>query len=128
MADEVVTHEGQCHCGAVRFTAEASPHLLVWDCNCSICKMKRNTHFVVPQSAFRLLSGSEELTEYRFNTKVAVHMFCRICGVQPFYRPRSNPDGVAITAACITSPTVASITVKSFDGCVARAHDANAHV
>lgn len=47
---------------------------------------------------------------------IAQHMFCRICGVQPFYRPRSNPDGWAITAACISSPTVASIEYRDFDG------------
>ena len=27
------------------------------------------------------------------------------CGITSFYRPRSNPTGYAVTAACITSPT-----------------------
>lgn len=34
----------------------------------------------------------------------------------PFYVPRSNPDGYAITAACIKPGTAQSITVKQFDG------------
>lgn len=34
----------------------------------------------------------------------------------PFYVPRSNPDGYAITVACIKPATVLSITVKQFDG------------
>lgn len=41
---------------------------------------------------------------------------CRTCGVTPFYVPRSNPDGYAITVACIKPGTVQSITVKQFDG------------
>ncbi|RYH15849.1 hypothetical protein EON65_31025 [archaeon] len=48
-----------------------------------------------------LLLGSDFLTEYRFNTKVARHVFCKKCGVQAYYIPRSNPDGVAVTLACI---------------------------
>ena len=28
----------------------------------------------------RLLSGAEDLTEYTFNTGVAKHRFCRVCG------------------------------------------------
>jgi hypothetical protein len=39
-----------------------------------------------------------------------------VCGVQSFYIPRSNQDGVAITAACITSPTLKSVTTKKIDG------------
>ena len=30
----------------------------------------------------------------------ARHLFCPVCGVQAFYIPRSNPDGVAITLNC----------------------------
>ena len=61
--------------------------------SCSICAMKSNLHFVVPSSKFRLIKGSESLQTYTFNTHKAKHMFCKICGVQSFYIPRSNPDG-----------------------------------
>ena len=30
------------------------------------------------------------------------HRFCSVCGVQSFYRPRSNPDGVGVVPHCIT--------------------------
>ena len=55
--------------------------------------MKTNLHFVVPKSKFTLLKGAENITTYTFNTHQAKHMFCKICGVQSFYVPRSNPDG-----------------------------------
>lgn len=33
------------------------------------------------------------MTTYTFNTHMAKHTFCKTCGVQSFYTPRSNPDG-----------------------------------
>lgn len=46
--EDDVLHQGGCHCGDIRFEVEASSSLIAWDCNCSMCTMKRNTHFVVP--------------------------------------------------------------------------------
>jgi hypothetical protein len=119
----LLTHSGGCHCGAVRFEVDAPADLVVWDCNCSICSMKRNTHFVVPASQFRLDPSSEaSLTTYTFNTHTARHRFCKVCGVQSFYHPRSNPDGVAVTVHCLDDPGAAgttmvrSVTTRRFDG------------
>lgn len=104
-------YHGSCHCKAVTFDVSASIHLIVWNCNCSICYMKKNYHFIVPEDDFKLLSGKDDLTEYRFNTKVARHMFCKVCGVQAYYKPRSNPDGVAVTLACINPDEVRYILI-----------------
>lgn len=41
--------------------------------------------------------GKENLTTYTFNTRAAKHTFCKTCGVQSFYTPRSNPDGYGTT-------------------------------
>lgn len=113
---QLVTHSGGCHCGAVSFEMDAPADIIAWDCNCSICCMKRNTHVVVPSSRFRLLLGDDKLSEYVFNTGVARHRFCSVCGVQAFYNPRSNPDGVAVTVWCLKPGTVRTLTVKEFDG------------
>jgi hypothetical protein len=43
-------------------------------------------------------------------------MFCKICGVQSYYHPRSNPDGVAITLACLKKSEIESSERKKFDG------------
>ncbi|XP_047235299.1 centromere protein V isoform X1 [Girardinichthys multiradiatus] len=96
---DLVTHLGGCHCGAVRFEVWSSPDLHVFHCNCSICTKKQNHHFIVPKSRFTLLQGVDNLTTYTFNTHVAKHTFCRTCGVQSFYTPRSNPDGYGTTPA-----------------------------
>ena len=114
---------GGCHCGAVRFSVYCGLHLIAWDCNCSICNMKRNIHFIVPKEDFTLISPSSEsstLTSYQFNTRVAIHKFCAVCGVQAFYHPRSNPDGVAVTLHCLDAndcpPNRGTVEIRKFDG------------
>jgi len=72
-------------------------------------------HLIVPVSHFRLLQGIDSLTEYTFNTGVAKHRFCRVCGVKAFYVPRSNPDGVDVNVRCLDAATIESVTVEAFD-------------
>lgn len=111
-----VEHTGGCHCGAVRFQVWTSPNLHVFECNCSICTKKQNRHFIVPKEQFTLLQGGENLTTYTFNTRAAKHTFCKTCGVQSFYTPRSSPDGYGVAPHCLDPGTVASMTVEAFCG------------
>uniref|UniRef100_A0AAZ1X571 CENP-V/GFA domain-containing protein n=1 Tax=Oreochromis aureus TaxID=47969 RepID=A0AAZ1X571_OREAU len=62
------------------------------------------------------IKGLENLTTYTFNTHVAKHTFCKTCGVQSFYTPRSNPDGYGIAPHCLDPGTVHSVTVENFCG------------
>ena len=110
-----VTHAGRCHCGAVLFEVDAPARIEALECNCSVCTMTGFLHLIVPASRFRLLSGREMLTEYRFNTGVARHLFCRRCGVKSFYVPRSNPDGFSVNVRCLKPSTIASVVVRQFD-------------
>jgi len=112
----LLLHHGGCHCGDVRFEVRAPSHLVVWDCNCSNCRMRRNVHFVVPSDQLRIVGDPAALAEYRFGTGVARHLFCARCGISPFYRPRSNPDGWGVTFQCVDPGTVASVEVRRFDG------------
>ena len=112
----IVIHRGGCHCRRVRFEVDAPAALTVQDCNCSLCRMSGFWHLIVPASRFRLLSGADDLVEYTFNTGVAKHRFCRVCGIKSFYIPRSNPEGVDINARCLDDGTIESLTIESFDG------------
>jgi len=94
-------YHGSCHCGRVAFEVEAPEDLAVQDCNCSICAKSSFLHLIVPKSRFRLLRGAGDLTVYAFNTNVVRHTFCKTCGIKPFYRPRSNPDGIDVNARCL---------------------------
>jgi hypothetical protein len=109
-------HDGGCHCGAVRFSAELPDAFEVEDCNCSMCAMSGNIHVILPPGRFRLVQGADNLAEYRFNTRRARHLFCKTCGIKSFYIPRSNPDGFAVTWRCLDDWDQLDVTVTPFDG------------
>jgi hypothetical protein len=126
---------GGCHCGAVRFEVDvemsapgekaaaddATPEAVagrpaLWRCNCSICDMTGYLHLIVAKSSFRLLSGADRLTSYRFNSGVANHLFCSVCGVKSFYVPRSHPHGYSVNARCLDGQPLADLSPREFDG------------
>ena len=110
-----IVHRGGCHCGRVRFEVEAPVLPEVVECNCSVCRMTGFLHLIVPAARFRLLSGAEELTDYRFNTGTAQHLFCSHCGIKSFYVPRSHPDGFSVNARCVDGLELAALRVVPFD-------------
>ena len=112
----LVEHRGGCHCGRVRFAVAAPADIEATECNCSICCKSGFLHLIVPKDRFTLLQGSEFLAEYKFNTGVAKHLFCKICGIKSFYVPRSNPDGYSINVRCLEPGTVKEIRISQFDG------------
>ena len=112
----MVVHKGGCHCGNVKFEVDAPADLELSDCNCSICRVSGYLHVFVPKAAFRLLTGECDLTSYQFNSGVARHYFCARCGIKSFYVPRSHPDGISVNVRCLDPNTIASTTVKPFDG------------
>ena len=113
---ELVEHRGGCHCGAVRFKLLAPDEVTIYNCNCSICDKKQNLHFMVQKSNFEILEGEEHLTVYTFGTHMAQHTFCKICGVQSFYTPRSNPDCYGVAPHCLDPGTMKSTSIENFDG------------
>ena len=85
-------------------------------CNCSICRASGMVQVILPLGKFRLLRGEDNLTTYRFNTGVARHTFCSVCGCKPFYFPRSNPDGVSVNVNCMDEAQFTEIRIIPFDG------------
>jgi hypothetical protein len=107
--------DGSCHCGRVAFRVQGPLDAAIV-CNCSICTMKGFLHFIVPPERFELVRGRDELTTYRFNTRVAEHTFCRHCGVHPFYRPRSHPDHIDVNVRCLAGIELSTLLLRDFDG------------
>ena len=107
--------QGGCHCGVVRFQVLID-HDIVYDCNCSICRKKGFLHLIVPPENFTLLQGQDYLTSYKFNSKIANHTFCSICGIHPFYRPRSHPDMIDVNIRTLDRDLMSSFKIKPFDG------------
>jgi hypothetical protein len=107
--------DGGCHCGRVRFRVTGDLAQTTC-CNCSICTKKGILHLIVPLDQFELLRGRDHLTTYTFNTGVAKHMFCRYCGMHPFYVPRSDPDKIDVNVRCLDDIDVTALSPKPFDG------------
>lgn len=63
-------------------------------------------HFHVQTTQFKLLTGWDSLTEYRFESLSAQHWFCKVCGVQAFYKSRSNPNEMDINLRCLDTDNV----------------------
>ena len=115
MSAPLTTHRGGCHCRRIRFEVDAPAVVDALDCNCSICRMTGFLHLIVPAARFRLLDGEDALTEYRFNTGAARHLFCGHCGVKAFYVPRSHPDGFSVNVRCLDAGTVERVRITPFD-------------
>jgi hypothetical protein len=113
---ELTKHSGGCHCGRVRFEVLAPVEIDVSECNCSMCGRTGYLHLIVPAERFQLLSGTDALTTYEFNTKTAKHKFCSVCGIKSFYVPRSHPDGFSVNARCLDTGTVQIKSVRQING------------
>ncbi|MGK7938692.1 MAG: GFA family protein [Crocosphaera sp.] len=107
--------QGGCHCGAVRFEVVIEQFEVI-DCNCSICRKKGFLHLLVPPEKFTLIQGEQMLKTYRFNTHIAQHYFCGICGIHSFYRPRSHPGWFDVNVNCLDNPNLSNFEIKPFDG------------
>ncbi|WP_395338947.1 GFA family protein [Ningiella sp. W23] len=116
-------YTGGCHCGKVRFAVDLPERVECENCNCSICVKSGLIHTIIPMRDFTLLQGQDMLTTYQFNTGLAKHTFCKVCGIKAFYIPRSNPDGVSVNLHCLDTPHP-NATIVDFDG---QNWEANAH-
>jgi len=91
-------------------------------CNCSVCGKSRFWKTVIPSTRFRLLSGQEDLAQYRFGQQAIVHHFCRHCGVKTFgtgAHPALGGPFHAVNIACLddlTPEEFVALRVKYEDG------------
>jgi hypothetical protein len=113
MAETV--YRGGCHCGRVAYEV-SGPIERISQCNCSICTKKGYLHWIVSRERFRLLTPPSQLATYRFNSGIAKHHFCPVCGVASFYVPRSDPDRIDVNVRCVEGVKLAELEVVPFDG------------
>jgi hypothetical protein len=78
--------------------------------------MKGYVHWYVTPDRFELLTPEGDYSTYRFNTGVAQHHFCPVCGVAPFYIPRSDPDKIDVNLRCVEGIDLDAIPITTFDG------------
>lgn len=116
------TYQGSCHCGAVRFEADIDLSQGTGRCNCSICTKRRNWNVNLKPEQFRLVSGGDVLSDYRFGTLSVHHRFCSVCGCAPFgdgHVEAIGGDYVSVSIASLdglTPEEMAAIPIHYADG------------
>jgi hypothetical protein len=72
----------------------------------------------VPVEKFKLLSGGDALTSYRFNHKIIDHQFCSTCGIKTFAAGKGQDGGEirAVNVRCLDDIDVTAIPTMSYDG------------
>jgi hypothetical protein len=113
------THEGTCHCGAVRFRVNADLSKGAGRCNCSICARVAQLGVIVKPEAFALLAGEEALSTYAWGPKISQRYFCRFCGVHCFGRghlAEIGGDFVSVNLNCVDAVDPADLQIGYWDG------------
>jgi len=94
--------KGTCHCGAVEFevTFQDGPENIRRR-NCSLCQRKGAIMSDVPVTDIRVIRGEDKLTLYQWNTKIAKHYFCGICGIYTHHKKRREPTKYGFNITCL---------------------------
>lgn len=92
----------QCHCGAVTLEVQLVDGLFTARrCDCSFCRRRGAAAVSVKLEDLKITSGEDNLTLYQFNTKTALHYFCKTCGIYTHHRRRSTPDEYGVNMGAI---------------------------
>ena len=94
-------YTGSCHCGAVKFEVRTALTPAT-RCNCSLCR--RRGALMSPAfhvSDLRIVEGQAALSLYQFNSRVARHFFCKVCGVYPFHQTRKDAQAWRVNLGCL---------------------------
>jgi hypothetical protein len=80
-------YQGSCHCQAVRYEAEFDLAAGSNRCNCSICSKARAWFLFVRGDSFKLLTGEDVLSDYRWlppgrSESGLTYRFCSRCGIR----------------------------------------------
>lgn len=95
-------HRASCHCGAVVLELDLPDGLVdIRRCDCSLCRRRGAIVASVPLSGIRVVQGEEVLRLYQFNTCIARHYFCSVCGIYTHHQRRSNPLQYGFNVACL---------------------------
>ncbi len=112
------SHQGSCHCGAVRFSYEGEAITKGIRCNCSICARKgalMSTEVLSPEQ-LHIEAQEGALGLYQFGLKTARHYFCKNCGIYTFHETARMPGHFRVNLGCVDGVDTFALDADVFDG------------
>ena len=95
-------HRATCHCGTVELLLDLPDGIVdPRRCDCSMCRRRGAIAASVTREGLQVVRGQNHLRLYQFNTHVAEHYFCGVCGIYTHHRRRSNPEQYGYNVACL---------------------------
>lgn len=95
---------GQCHCGAIRFTATAQPER-VFVCHCADCQIISGAPFravlPVPVEQVELQGSPRQYVKIAASGNRRAQAFCADCGTQLFATEADTPKTLNIRLGCV---------------------------
>jgi hypothetical protein len=111
-------YEGNCHCGAIKFSYEGEDIQKGLRCTCSICSRKGAimSAEVIPAEALKIEAHAIDIGLYQFDNKVAKHYFCKTCGIYTHNETLRSPGQMRVNLACIEEVDLSGLEILIFDG------------
>lgn len=109
-------YQGRCHCGQIRFSFKSEEITSGKRCNCSICIRKgavMSSHYI-PAQDFTGHQNLNDLGDYRWNDRVVNHLFCKACGIFPYFG--STEYGYRVNLGCVEGIDPLDLDIQLIDG------------
>ena len=102
--------KGTCHCGKVQFEVILRSSLEdPRRCNCSLCRRKGAIMADIDAADILIHAGQDVLTKYQWNTYIAEHWFCSVCGIYTHHKKRGSSGGYGFNVACVDDIDMSSL-------------------
>ncbi|MFG6459100.1 GFA family protein [Roseateles sp. BYS96W] len=106
---------GQCHCGAIRFTALVDP-AKVFACHCADCQIFSGAPFravvPVPAGQVQMTGSPKHYVKVAASGNRRAQAFCADCGTQLYATEADEPKTLNIRLGCVTERAQLKPTVQ----------------
>jgi hypothetical protein len=109
-------YTGRCHCGKVRFSFSTEEITEGRRCNCSLC-IRRGavmSAIYVPAKDFKPHQNCDDMSAYQWNDRVVDALFCKTCGVFPYFG--NEEFGYRVNLGCVEQLDPLDLSITVLDG------------
>lgn len=109
-------YTGRCHCGNIRFSFKSEETIDGKQCNCSLC-IRRGAIMsskYIPAVDFVPHKNVEDFLIYKWNDKVVDNLFCKTCGIFPYFG--NDEWGYRVNLGCVEQLDALALNKGILDG------------